>query len=108
MLGEDLIKKSESKSSAITNATVMKTQKTIEDLRQFRPVLKRTKVMGRALEMAMDQALGNVAGPKVQFIRDIQLYGLWEALMYLESYHGTETIQPVIEEVIEELHRSGR
>jgi hypothetical protein len=51
--------------------------------------LRKVKTVDRALEMTLD---ANLSGPAVmQFCRDVQLYNMHEALMYLEGYVPSET-----------------
>jgi hypothetical protein len=57
-----------------------------ERLREHRPALRKIRTLPRAIKAVLYP--GNKAGPAMssQLNTDIQLYGLWEALLYVASY----------------------
>ena len=61
----------------------MSTTLTIDETRKHRTELKKVKVVSRKMEMIADQYL---QGPEmIQFCQDVNLYGLWEALMFADN-----------------------
>lgn len=56
--------------------------------------LRKVKTLSLPVKAAVYK--GNKGGPAsaVQFNKDIQLYGLWEALLYVEGYEGDGYFEP--------------
>lgn len=66
-----------------TKMSTKQKEMTIDETRKHRSELKKIKTVSRKMEMIADQYL---AGPvMIQFCRDVNLYGLWEALMYADN-----------------------
>lgn len=59
-----------------------------------RAKLKSIKHVERDIEMILDQHVSDVK-VKIQFVRDTQIYGLFEAVLYLRSHLTQEAVDQV-------------